>query len=93
MLELLTDVQQLLLQLAFDTAQLLLGLAALLTAVVLDLDHFVQGLHQHLVGVLQGLDIHDAPLCFPGSLYRCQMQHIRPAVAGILQKYENKQKA
>ena len=55
-----TDLQQLLFELFLDFAQLNLRLSALLSALVLNLDNFVQRRNQRLVGSLGRLNIDDA---------------------------------
>ena len=53
--------QQLLLQLALDAAQFGLRLPALLGALGLNAQDLIQGLHELLVGVAEGLQVYNGP--------------------------------
>ena len=61
-------VQELLLELALDSAQLGLCLPALFGALLLDAADLFQRLDKGLVGLLERLDIHYAPLGLLGDI-------------------------
>ena len=57
------------LELAFHAAQLGLGVPALLSPLFLNAHHLVQGANQAFIGMLEGLDVHNAPLRLPGRFH------------------------
>ena len=71
------QLQELLLELALDSPQLGLGLPALLGPLPLDVHDLIQGGDELLIGVLEGLDVHHAPLGLPGGLDGAHLEHVR----------------
>ena len=63
-------------QLALDPAQLHLGGPALLRALALDGQDLIQRGDELLVGVLERLHIHNAPLGLTGGLHGAQLEHL-----------------
>ena len=71
------DFQQFILQIFFHLAHFQFCLGSLGASLLLDVHNVIQSGDQLLVGLLQGLNVHDSTLGFPGGLCGCKVKRLR----------------